>query len=352
MRIIAALFALVLSACLAEVRDESAAVPAGMVFVAGGDFAMGAADGAADEAPVHRVRVDGFYLDRCEVTNAAFADFVRRTAAFDHVEGPWYRHCGTGCLDLLRHLETRYEASFEDVATRPPTASGRADLARWGAARAALRAMGIEARDAASLELDPNFVSLARAQDALPVRNVTWRDAEAFARAAGKRLPTEADWERAARGDDGRPWPWGEAWDANRCRAGLDYDSGPAPVGSLPTGASPCGALDMAGNVWEWCADWYGEDYYASSADLTDPPGPAGLPDGELPGPDDFADVDLLRTTRQGRESDTRKVIRGGAWCGTAVRAPFDTRTTRRLWSNPTYAHPDVGFRCAMDRDR
>ena len=120
-------------------------------------------------------------------------------------------------------------------------------------------------------------------------------------------------------------------------------------VGSFPDGASSYGCRDMAGNVWEWVSDWYGEDYYASSSrEAVDPQGPKGLPDGRLPTPSDT--VDLLRTTEQGRESDTRKVIRGGSWSGPLEgHAEFNSRCTRRLWSNPSYWHPDIGFRCAKD---
>ncbi len=91
-----------------------------------------------------------------------------------------------------------------------------------------------------------------------PVVNVTWHDAAAFAQWAGCQLPTEREWEKAARGTDGREYPWGDKFDASKCifSVGHRRDS-TAPVGSLPSGASPYGCLDMAGNAWEWCEDWY-----------------------------------------------------------------------------------------------
>ena len=157
-----------------------------------------------------------------------------------------------------------------------------------------------------------------------PVTGVTSHEAAAFCRFAGGRLPTEAEWERAARGPDGRAYPWGRYFNdrlANHGglegRAALDGFRGSAPVGSFPGGASPHGLLDMAGNAWEWVADRFDPTSYARGP-AVDPRGPATGGDRLIRGGSYRVDGDRLRT---------------------AHRLPF-----------PASAHePDIGFRCAYE---
>ena len=341
------------TAALCTVGALEIGIPDDMVLVAAGEFTMGTRDGLADEAPPHRVYVSAFYIDRHEVTSGAFATFVRSDDAYDRVEGPWFKFSIEGCLDMLDHYERRFGTfvppTVGDVAGDGP----QQDVARWRAARAALRQLIPSPADelanqpATAIAARQDVQALVSRQQAQPVRGVTWHDASLFARWAGKRLPTEAEWEKAARGPDARTYPWGARWEPARCRSAQPAAAGPTDVGLHPECVSPYGALDMAGNVWEWVADWYGEHYDASATAARNPRGPAGLEAGMLPVPS--IGIDRLRTPEQGREHDTRKVIRGGGWVGPDGRARFDTRTTRRLWSNPSLWHPDVGFRCAKD---
>ncbi|NJN80103.1 MAG: formylglycine-generating enzyme family protein [Anaerolineales bacterium] len=147
-----------------------------------------------------------------------------------------------------------------------------------------------------------------------PVQGLAWTQAFDYCEWAGRRLPTEAEWEKAARGTDERLFPWGNTL-LDEPTANYDFIFNQfIDVGTLPSGASPYGVYDMAGNVWEWTADWYDEDYYASSAYEN----PAGPTSGNI------------------------RVIRGGAW-NTVLRA---IRVTNRHWAFP--GRDDiVGFRCA-----
>jgi formylglycine-generating enzyme required for sulfatase activity len=154
-------------------------------------------------------------------------------------------------------------------------------------------------------------------QDNLPVRNITWFKADEYCRFVGKRLPTEAEWEKAARGTDGREFPWGNKWNADYVNAGQG-EADVMPVGSYEKGKSPYGVYDMAGNVMEWTADWY-EPY----------------PGAEYKSPN---------------YGHKRRVARGGSWGGVGHYViPHYFRTEYRFNFPPDQAFNDVGFRCAKD---
>lgn len=234
-----------------------------MALVPGGPFHRGVNDPRGpDEGPERTLRLRDYFLDIHEVSNARFAEFVEATGYVTEAE--------------------RDPAAVR--SWRRPGADGLAPSA------------------------------------AHPVVHATWEDAHAYCAWRGRRLPTEAEWEKAARGGDDRQWPWGGTLDATRANGWGDADPYPttSPVGAFPAGASPYGVLDLAGNVWEWCADWYDPDAYIIAAQR-DPQGPST---GKL------------------------RVARGGSWTNPITVL----RTSNRHAVHPSDSGPNLGFRCADSR--
>ncbi len=265
-----------------------------MALVPAGEFMMGTAQddrASDDEHPLRLVYLGSFWIDRHEVTNRQYERFVRET--------------GHRAPANANPSVTLWEQN------RPPAGG-----------------------------------------DDHPVVNVSWTDANAYCRWAGKRLPTEAEWEKAARGTDGRVYPWGNEWDTTRANSasywagrtvefqdrrawkafwvegegariakerGLKGEVLTLPVGSFPEGASPYGLFDMAGNASEWVQDWY-EPYYYLKAPPANPPGPDGV---------------LL------------KVMRGGSW----LKPAKSLRAADRDFGYPDDRPSGAGFRCAKDGD-
>lgn len=267
--------------------------PVGMAWIPGGQFSMGAQDpldphdtiamqATNDSRPVHRVYVDGFWMDRTEVTNEQFARFVKATGYVTVAERKPSAKDFPGVA-----LEDLVPGSV--VFSSPTHSVPLTDNRQWWAFVA-----GASWRH----PLGPQ--SSLKGKDKLPVVQVAYDDALAYARWAGKRLPTEAEWEFAARGGlTGKLFPWGDdfkmggRWLANTHQGHFpDHDSG--QDGFVGIGAvarfppNRYGLYDVAGNVWEWVSDWYRADYYARLAATgpvaRNPQGPASSFDPDEPG--------------------------------------------------------------------
>ncbi len=230
-----------------------------MVYIPGGEFSMGSDEGNENESPRHKVCLDAFYIDRYPVTNEDYKRFV----------------------DATGYPVPCYEVEWADVGEY-----------NW----------------------DPETRTPPKGKEKHPVVLVTWQDAQVYATWAGKRLPTEAEWERAARGADGRRWPWGNDFVEGRSNTKETEINGTTPVGQYsPDGDSPGGVGDMTGNVWEWTASLFR-------------PYPYDADDG-----------------RESREGAGWRVLRGGSWSNPLDRA----RCTARLDGDFLF-FSNVGFRCAV----
>jgi formylglycine-generating enzyme required for sulfatase activity len=259
------------------------------VFVPGGEFRMGSdktqdPDASDDEQPQHPVILSPFFIGKYPVTNAQFRAFVEAGGYDLNRSSRFWSAAGQ---DWRKNTQRDQPAYWKD--------------AKWN-------------------------------QPDHPVVGVSWFEAEAFCnwlqealQAAGQlpagqrlRLPGEAEWEKAARGTDCRIYPWGNKWDAGRCNTDEGKAGKTTPVGAYPGGASPYGALDMAGNVWEWCLDWYDESIYATRSNAITPPlDPLNLKPGAA------------------------RVVRGGSWNDNR----WDARCASRGRLVPVDFYLNVGFR-------
>ena len=236
--------------------------PQGMVLIPAGEFTMGTDDPQAsdDQRPARKVNVDAFYIDKYEVTNAQFQEFILEDG---YNKREYWTKAGWDFIQKERYL-------YIDIARVPY-------------------------RIESPLGFDGNDVST---EPDHPVIGVSWYEASAYAEWAGKRLPTEVEWEKAARGMDARLYPWGNTFDFMKLNY-FPHHEKLLPVGSFPKGANMFGVLDMAGSVAEWCAD-----------------------------------------NLQGEKT---KAVRGGSW--NSIRRHL--RCAYRIEKSPAYRYYTVGFRCA-----
>ena len=255
-----------------ETDQPSAPPPEGMVLIPAGEFEMGSNDAEAqhDEQPVHKVYVDAFYMDETEVTNLQFKEFL--------LENPQWQ-------------KGHVNAQFHDGAY----------LHSW------------------------NGNNYPQGKANHPVVYVSWYAAMAYAEWADKRLPTEAEWEKAARGGlSGLKYPWGNAIDSTNANYN-NHVKDTTPVGKYA--ANGYGLYDMSGNVWEWCLDEYNANFYAIS--------PSQNP---LSGANS---IQWLLDNYTG--VNTSRVLRGGSWGNYAT----NVRCARRYNPTPASSNSPVGFRCA-----
>jgi formylglycine-generating enzyme required for sulfatase activity len=313
--------------------------PPGMIWIPGGEFSMGtdASVGWAGEKPAHRVRVDGFWMDESEVTNAQFRAFVEATGYVTTAEKP------PDLKEIMRQLPPGTPLPPKEklvpgsLVFIPPGAPVKLDdFSQWW-----------QWVPGASWRHPEGPGTSIEGRDQHPVVHVSWDDAMAYAKWAGKRLPTEAEWEFAARGGlDGKIYSWGDEppgaggkWQCNIWQGEfpgkntlLDGYERTAPVKSYPPNGY--GLYDMAGNVWEWCSDWYDRDLYRTRAGkgvTVNPVGPEQSFDPTQP----FM---------------PQRVQKGGSFlCSDTYCLRY--RPSARQASSPDSGMSHVGFRCVVSKE-
>lgn len=315
--------------------SRNSAARQGMVWIPGGEFAMGSTDPLArpDEAPVHRVRVDGFWMDETEVTNAQFRDFVEATGYVTVAERPIDWEEVKKQLPAGTPKWSEEDLQPGSIVFFPPRESVELrDHSQWWTWV-----------DGANWRHPEGPASSIDGRDEFPVVHVAYEDALAYCDWAGKRLPTEAEWEFAGRGgliDAVNIWGnepisarranvWqGHFPDKNTTEDGFALA---APVRSFP--ANGYGLYDMAGNVWEWCSDLYRPDTYAQriakagSGIMNNPQGPQKSYDPRNP------------------HEPVLRVMRGGSFlCNDSYCASY--RPSARMASSPDTGIAHTGFRC------
>ena len=306
----------------------------GMVWVEGGNYVMGGDNDQAreDEYPEHQAAIDGFWMDETEVTNAQFREFVDATKYITTAEKEITRE------DILAQLpegtvlpEDLDLSPFSLVFHSPPPADRAYNPQDWWSV---IKGANWQHPQGPDTHLE--------GRENEPVVHISWYDAMAFCKWKGKRLPTEAEWEYASRGGkEGGIYPWGNEpvstqmanyWQGDFPSNHVVEDGFErlAPVKSFPP--NPLGLYDMAGNVWEWCADWYRHDYYQAAKTtrtVKNPLGPTDSFDPQEP-------------------SVPKKVVRGGSFlCNDSYCSGY--RVAARMKSSPDTGLEHTGCRCVRD---